>query len=111
MTHTESREWDIEPQESYEPEPDHTEEVEDLRSLLGNQIFGATFEKRDGTMRTGAFRLKVSKDITGTGSSYDRFARGNMTVWDMEKGAYRTIRIEALQELRCHGTTINFEGE
>jgi len=60
------------------------------------QIFGCTFTKRDGTVRTGAFRLGVQKDLTGAGSSYDRDDRGHLTVWDMHKGGYRTIRLDSI---------------
>ena len=104
MTH----EWDITSEEAYADEADFTTEVEDFRSLLGAQIFGATFIKRDGSERTGTFRLRVRKNLTGEGSKYDRAKRGNLTVWDMEKGAYRTIRIEALVQIRFRGTTVNF---
>ena len=104
MTH----DWDITSEETYAEEAiDFTDEVEAFKDLLGAQIFGATFEKRDGTMRTGAFRLRVTKDITGTGSSYDRAARGNITCWDLNRGGYRTIRLASIQSLRFRGKEID----
>ena len=88
---------------------DQTVDIEYLRSLLGTKIFGATFVKRDGTLRSGSFRLGVRKELTGAGSSYDRFERGNLTVWDMTKKAYRTIRIAALRQISFGGRVVDFQ--
>lgn len=85
------------------------EMVSELRSILGNQIFGAQFVRRDGTLRSGSFRLGVERDLTGAGQAYDTAARGNLIVWDMTKGAYRTIRLGSLVSISCHGVTINVD--
>ena len=87
---------------------DQTIDVQYLRKVLGTQVFGAVFTKVDGTVRTGSFRLAVQKNLTGQGSSYDRDARGNLTVWDMTKRAYRTIRLASLLRLRFKGREIVF---
>ena len=81
------------------------ETKQDARDLIGNSIFGAKFIKRDGTLRTGSFRVHVKKNLTGAGSSYDRDARRNLTVYDMVKEAYRTIRLDSVIELTVKGET------
>ena len=86
---------------------DYTEVTKAVREFIGDgQIFGCEFEKRDGTIRTGSFRLGVRKDLKGVGAAYDRDARGNLTVFDMTKQAYRTIRLDSVIAIRAHGTTI-----
>lgn len=82
------------------------EAVAEIRKILGSNIFGARFRKRDGTLRTGSFRLGVHKDLTGAGLSYDPAARGNLIVYDMTKRAYRTIRLDAVEELTVRGRAI-----
>jgi len=90
---------------------DRTDEVREFRRLVGRLIFGATFLKRDGSLRSGSFRLGVQKDLTGAGSAYDRESRGNVTVFDMNKQAYRTIRLDALQSLTVRGHTVDVNTE
>lgn len=71
---------------------DHTEMTQDMKSRLGRaRIFGCKFIKRDGSERTGSFRLGVSRGFTGAGPRYDTDSYGNIIVWDMNKGGYRTI--------------------
>ena len=84
---------------------DLTSETRELKALLGGQVFGAKFTKRDGTVRSGSFRLGVRSHLQGGEKSYDTDARGHLTVFDMTKRAYRTIRVESLIEVNAHGTT------
>lgn len=79
--------------------------MDKLRELLGGKIFGATFEKADGTIRSGAFRLGVDR-TKGVGRNYDADARGNLIVWDMHAEGYRTIALERLISLRVQGREI-----
>lgn len=83
------------------------EATREIRRLLGSRIFGATFEKSDGSIRTGSFRLGVRKEVDGAGISYDPASVGNLIVFDMRLGAYRTIRLESVRSLRVRGRTIN----
>ena len=80
--------------------------VAEIRKILGTRIFGAKFTKRDGSTRSGSFRLGVHKDLVGVGLAYDAPARGNLIVWDMTKKAYRTIRLDAVESLTVRGKTI-----
>jgi hypothetical protein len=74
-----------------------------LREIVGNRIFGATFRRADGSLRSGTFRLGVRKGLSGAGLSYDPGKRGNVIVWDMRLGGYRTIKLNRLVSLRCRG--------
>lgn len=85
---------------------DLTAAVNEIKRMLGGQIFGATFTKRDGSLRSGSFRLGVRRDLVGVGLAYDAPARGNLIVWDMTKRAYRTIRLDAVQSLTVRGKTV-----
>lgn len=82
-----------------------TEIIDELYDLLGNRVFGAVFTKRDGTRRTGSFRLGVKRHLTGVGSSYDRKSRGHLTVFDMNRQGYRTIRLDSLESITVGGDT------
>lgn len=81
----------------------------EVRAMIGGRIFGATFVKRDGTVRTGAFRFGVRHELKGVGMRYDAAERRNLVVFDMRKREYRTIRLESLVSLRVRGTTITVE--
>lgn len=77
-----------------------------VRRAVGGRIFGATFRKADGTIRTGAFRLGVRRNLTGAGLAYDAEARGNLIVWDMNRHGYRTIPLRRVIRLRIDGRTV-----
>lgn len=79
-----------------------------IREAVGDRVFGATFEKADGTIREGTFRLNVTKDQTGKGLSYSPSSRGNLIVWDMSAEGYRTIKLERLHSIRSQGFTYDF---
>ena len=79
-----------------------------FRSAVGHRIFGATFTKADGSTRTGRFRFGVRKNLVGTGLSYDPAQRGNLIVWDMNIGQYRTIKMSRLREVRVYGQSFDF---
>jgi hypothetical protein len=79
-----------------------------LRSAVGSRIFGATFTKANGKVRTGTFRLGVKKNLTGTGLAYRPSERGNLIVWDMSLGQYRTIKMSRLSEVRVYGQSFDF---
>ena len=86
---------------------DQTQAVLDLRAAVGeDHIFGAAFVKKNGDLRTGSFRLGVTKDQTGVGLSYDSNAAGNLIVFDMQKKAYRTIKLNSLRKLTVGGRVI-----
>ena len=80
--------------------------IEVLKQLLGDKFFGVTFTKKDGTLRKMVARLKVTKGVNGKGMNHNPADHGNMIVWDLKKKAYRTIKLEKIQELRFRGAKI-----
>lgn len=83
-----------------------------LKALVQDgQIFAVEFIKRtDGSLRRMVCRLGVKKHLKGGGVAYDTKAHNLLTVFDMEKGGYRSIPVEAVQRLTVHGQTLNFAG-
>lgn len=65
----------------------------------------ATFRKKDGEIRHMNFRLGVRKGVTGQGMAYNPEDRGLITVYDVQKRAYRMINVEGLIEVRAAGQT------
>lgn len=81
--------------------------VAEFRRLVGDRIFGCTFRKADGTLRSGAFRLGVRRDVLGAGQAYRPEERGNVIVWDMRLGVYRTIKLARIVQVRARGAEVN----
>ena len=69
-------------------------------------IFGCKFIKRDGTVRTGSFRLGVKRGITGAGPRYNTDEYGNIIVWDMNHGGYRTIALRRVIHFTIRGRRV-----
>jgi hypothetical protein len=67
----------------------------DIPSVLrksNGKIFTVAFYKRsDGSVRVMNARLKVQKNLTGKGMSYNAKSYKLMTVFDMQKNDYRTV--------------------
>lgn len=83
---------------------DHTREI---KRLLGKaRVFGAKFTKRNGQERTGSFRLGVRRGLTGQGPTYDTEGYGNIIVWDMNKGGYRTIPLSRVHYFTVQGRRV-----
>jgi len=80
-----------------------------IRELLGDKIFGVKFIKKNGELRSMQARLGVAKNLTGGGLKYNPDDRNNLIVYDMNKKGYRTIKVDAIQELTCKGKTYNLK--
>jgi hypothetical protein len=78
-------------------------ELSKLKELIGDgKIAGVTFIKRsDGSLRHMLCRTGVRKGVTGRGAAYDPASKGLLTVFDMEKEAFRTIPAENVVEVRA----------
>jgi hypothetical protein len=76
-------------------------ELSRLRELLGGgKIASVRFIKRsDNTERRMICRTGVHKGVTGKGASYDPASKNLLTVFDMEKQAFRTIPAENVVEV------------
>lgn len=81
--------------------------LEDVREALLNsegKVFRVEFIKRStGELRVMHARIGVSKDVKGVGLAFDPFAKGLLTVYDMNKDAYRMINLDAVISLRVLG--------
>jgi len=72
--------------------------------LSKGRFFSVTFIKKDGTTRKMVCRTGVTKGLKGGTLKYDARARKNAIVWDTKKGAYRTIPLKRLIDMRINGT-------
>ena len=87
-------------------------DVSRLKSLIGDgKIARVTFIKRsDGSERKMICRTGVKKGLTGRGAAYDPESKNLLTVFDMEKGAYRTIPCENVIEVQARKERVTFQG-
>ena len=82
----------------------------ELRSLVSDgKIFAVDFYKRsDGSLRRMLARTGVHSGLSGVGPSYDAEKHNLLTVFDVQKRAYRTIPADAIVRLKAHGREIKF---
>jgi hypothetical protein len=77
-----------------------------VKKLVGNTFFSATFVKKDGTLRKMHCRCGVKKGLKGVGKNYNDVDYNLLTVYDIKKQGYRTINLNTLKELRAKGKVI-----
>jgi len=76
------------------------------------RIFTVEFIKRtNGEFRTMVCRRGVRKGITGRGMNYDPLSKALLTVWDIQKNAYRMISLDNLVSLKMGGRTFRWNGK
>ena len=73
-------------------------------SKSGN-IFGVSFVKTNGEIRSGAFRGGVKIGINGKGLNYKPSNVFNVIVWDMNRNGFRTIKADNLKYLKTNKIT------
>lgn len=85
-------------------------EVQELRKLVSDgKVFRVDFVKRsDGCVRRMIARTGVHSGLTGTGPVYDAERHNLLTVFDMQKKAYRSIPADSILSLREHGRERHF---
>lgn len=82
------------------------DKVEELIDGSKGRTFGITFVKKDGTHRRMVARTGVYRYVKGTGAGFGKGAiKPLRTVFDMTKGAYRTIPTDRVLEVRFGGRT------
>ena len=83
-----------------------------LRALVKDgQIFSVEFIKRtDGSLRHMVCRLGLKKHLRGGSAAYDAKEHDLLTVFDMEKGGYRSIPVDAVRSLTVRGQQFSFAG-
>lgn len=80
-----------------------------VRSMIestGGKVFTATFVKKNGEVRDMNCRTGVVSKLRG-GDSTTAHKPNLVTVYDMQKGAYRCINLDTLRSLKISGKTYN----
>ena len=70
-----------------------------IQEKVQGKIFSVSFIKKDGTERNMVCRLGVQKYLSGGKSVND--PSKYLTVFDMQKNAYRNVALETIYRLRC----------
>ena len=79
-----------------------------VEATNNGKIFSATFEKKDGTIRTINCRHNVRKGVKGVGYSFDPMSKGLLSVYDMQNDGFRFINLEKLVEAKVNGEIFKF---
>ena len=79
-----------------------------VEATNNGKIFSATFEKKDGTIRTINCRRNVRKGVKGVGYSFDPMSKGLLSVYDMQNDGFRFINLEKLVEAKVNGEIFKF---
>lgn len=78
-----------------------------IKSLAGGTIFSVVFIKRTtGERREMVCRLGTSKGVKmseGAGPAYNALEKGLLTVYDMQKDAWRSIPLDAIESIKIRG--------
>lgn len=86
--------------------------LSNLQNLVSDgSIFSVEFIKRtDNQLRKMLCRLGVKKHLRGGDKAYNPKKHNLLTVFDMNKKAYRSIPVNAIQKISINGQTFNFLG-
>ena len=80
-------------------------------SYNSGRIFSVKFTKKDGSERKMVCRKGVKKGLTGGGAKYNPIERGLIAVYDVQKGAYRSVNFDTLQEFKMGGISYKVNKE
>lgn len=72
-------------------------------------VYGIGFYKRDKTYRRMGARLGVTKYVTGVGKSYKDEDHNLVTVYDMNKRGYRSIKLDSITYIKHRGNYLYLE--
>jgi len=75
------------------------------------QFFSVKFVKKDGSIRKMTCRKGVKKGLTGGGAKYNPVEKGLISVYDVAKGAYRTVNFDTLLEFKLGGLSYKVNKE
>jgi hypothetical protein len=65
------------------------------------RFFGATFIKKDGSIRRLNGRVGVKVNLTGKGMAFSPKEKGMQTVYDIQNKGYRMIALDRLVSFKC----------
>lgn len=83
--------------------------AQSILAKSGGRFFSVVFRKKDGTPRHMTARIGVRKGVKGLGMAYDPASRNLMTVFDVEKDAFRMINLSTVTEAIVDGTRYVFD--
>jgi len=86
----------------------NSENVNMFKQALGDKFFSVKFVKKDGTLRKMQCRLGVKKHLKGGELKHDPKELNHLTVFDVQKKAYRTINLNTIKELSFKGNVYTF---
>ena len=76
---------------------------EDLLKIIGDgKFFSCEFIKADGSVRKLRGRLGVKLGQKGGVKPFNDAEKSIITVWDLDKKAYRSFRVDRLRNVRAH---------
>lgn len=74
--------------------------------LNDGHIFSVRFVKRtNGEVRHMLCQTGVTKHLKGGDKAYDASSKGLLSVYDVQKGGYRSIPLESIIQVDHHKTT------
>ena len=76
-------------------------EINKVIDLLGDKIFTVTFIKKDNSIRIMNARRGVKKGVKGVGLAYNPTEKDLITVFDMQKEAFRMINAKTILEIKA----------
>jgi hypothetical protein len=79
--------------------------INDIIDLLGNKIFTVTFIKKDGSTRIMNARRGVKKGVKGVGLNYNPIEKELISVYDMQKQAFRMINAKTITQIKANKKT------
>jgi len=83
-------------------------DAKEIRELAKGTIFSVVFtKKKDGTTRKMLARLGVKKHLKGGTKPFNDDDYNLLTVYDLQKKAYRSINMSTLKKLKIRGKEIN----
>lgn len=77
-----------------------------IEMMEDGKIVGLTFRKADGSVRKMCARLGAKVNLKGGEKPYSDVEKNIVTVFDMNKAGYRSIRMESLITIRKNGKEV-----
>jgi len=82
-----------------------------LDKATDGKEFIVKFIKKDGSTRIMKCKFRIEKDIIGKREPDAALHSGLLTVWDVEKAAYRSININTMYEIQIGNVTLVKQGD
>lgn len=73
--------------------------IQEVRTFINNNVTKVTFRKKNGDLREMLCSTKKEFMPEGDPSKYNKVNDSVVTVWDLEKGAWRSFRYDSIQDI------------